>query len=63
MSYAKHWNSAPSKINAVHLAQLNTWAEQAILREAAIMARMKEERDRKMCMSTTKNTLKTLKTI
>ena len=41
--YDKHRSEAPSKMNAVHLDQIKTWAEEEALTATALAAKLKQE--------------------
>ena len=58
--YDVHRSGAPSKLNAIHLDQIKTWAEAEALTAPAIVGRLKEECDVDVSVSTVSNALKAL---
>ena len=58
--YDVHRNGAPPKLNAIHLDQIKTWAEEEALTGPAIVARLKEECDVEVSVSTVLSVLKKL---
>jgi len=55
-----HRSGAPSKMNAIHLDQIKTWAEANALTAPAIVVRLKEECNVNVSVGTVSNALKIL---
>ncbi len=58
--YDVHRSGAPSKLKAIHLDQINTWAEEKALTAPAIVALLKEECNVNVSVATVTNALKAL---
>ncbi len=58
--YDKHRSGAPSKLNQVHRDRIKTWAEEEALTGLALVARLKEEYNVAVSVSTMLSTLKKL---
>ena len=58
--YDKHRSGAPSKMNAVHLDQIKTWAEEEALTATSLVAKLKEECHIGISVTTMRSTLKSI---
>jgi len=59
--YDVHRSGAPPKLNAIHIDQIKTWAEEEALTGPAIVARLKEKYDVVVSVNTVLGVLKKLK--
>ena len=57
--YDKHRSGAPSKMNAVHHDQIKTWAEEEALTATSLVAKLKEECNIGVSVTTMRSTTKT----
>ena len=58
--YDKHRSGAPSKMNAVHHDQIKTWAEEEALTATSLVAKLKEECNIGVSVTTMRSTLKSI---
>jgi len=58
--YDKHRSGASSKMNAVHLDQIKTWAEEEALTATSLVAKLKEECNIGVSVTTMRSTLKSI---